>query len=107
MEALGINLTWFLFQLGNFVILLVGLTYLLHKPVINLLESRRQEIKEGLENAQRAREELELSQRQQAEALEQARRESAAMLKETTEQAKKLEDQLRQEAAAKVEELRT
>ncbi|MEI6478068.1 MAG: F0F1 ATP synthase subunit B [bacterium] len=106
MEALGINLTWFLFQLGNFIVLLGGLTFLLHKPIMKLLASRQHEIKEGLENAEKVRLEMEIARRQQEELLEEARMESAALLKETREQSKKLEEELRKDAAAHSEELR-
>jgi len=48
MEALGLDLRSFIFQLINFLLVLGGLTYLLHKPLIALLDKRQAEIEQSL-----------------------------------------------------------
>lgn len=101
MEGLGIDLTWFLFQLGNFIVLLVGLTYLLHKPLSKLLETRREEIRLSLENAETIKRELASTHEQTATMLEKARKDSALLLQETREHARSLEEQIRKEAVEK------
>ena len=56
MEKLGINLGYFLVQTFNFLILLVVLRVWVYKPVVGLLEKRRQSIAQGLEDARIAAE---------------------------------------------------
>ena len=50
-EALGISLTEFIFYLINFLILVGALTKFLYKPFLNVLETRKQSIKDALDNA--------------------------------------------------------
>lgn len=105
MEALGIDLKWFLFQMGNFIILLGILTYFLHKPLLKLLEARKQEIAEGLENARQMKQELTSTMEQQTDILEDARKESAAILQETKKRATQLEADLTAKAKEKTEQM--
>lgn len=51
-EALGISLTQFIFYLINFLILVGVLTKFLYRPFINMLETRKQSIKDALDNAE-------------------------------------------------------
>ena len=51
-EALGISLTEFIFYLINFLILVGVLTKFLYKPFLNLMETRKQSIKDALDNAE-------------------------------------------------------
>jgi len=88
MEGLGINLTWLLFQLGNFILLLVVLNYLLHKPIAKLLDDRRKEIDESLKSAERIRDEVAQTEKNQELLLQQARLDASALLTEARNQAK-------------------
>ena len=58
MEGLGINPSFLLSQIVNFLILFAALYFLLWKRVLSTLDARRQRIQEGLETAERAAEEL-------------------------------------------------
>ena len=51
MAALGINLGYFLFQVFNFTIVLVLLYAWAYKPILKMLENRKQKIAQGLEDA--------------------------------------------------------
>ena len=51
-EALGIILTEFIFYLINFLILVGVLTKFLYKPFLNVMETRKQSIKDALDNAE-------------------------------------------------------
>lgn len=51
-EALGISLTEFIFYLINFLILVGALTKFLYKPFLNVMETRKQSIKDALDNAE-------------------------------------------------------
>lgn len=50
-EALGISLKEFIFYLINFLILMGVLTRFLYKPFLNMLATRKQSIKDALDNA--------------------------------------------------------
>lgn len=54
-EALGLNLPQLLAQVVNFFILLVILRLTLYKPVLKMLDARREKIAEGLNAAELAR----------------------------------------------------
>lgn len=51
-EALGINLTEFVFYLINFLILVGLLGKFLYRPFLNTLETRKQSIRDALDNAE-------------------------------------------------------
>ncbi len=56
MQALGINLGFFLFQVFNFTIVAIILYALAYKPIINMLENRRKTIAQSFEDARVAAE---------------------------------------------------
>ncbi len=78
MEALGISPNLLITQIINFVILLVLLRLLLYKPILNMLNSRKQKIQESLEYAERVKAEAAEQQKEFDRKLEQARREAQA-----------------------------
>lgn len=51
-EALGISLTEFIFYLINFLILVGALGKFLYKPFLELMDNRKQSIKDALDNAE-------------------------------------------------------
>ena len=58
MEGLGINVNFLLSQIVNFSILFVALYFLLWKPLLKTLDTRRQRIQEGMDKAEQVDEEL-------------------------------------------------
>ncbi len=54
MEALGINLGYILMQLALFTILMLVLRNYLYNPILNAMESRKERIAKGLEDARQA-----------------------------------------------------
>lgn len=54
LEVFGIDWKLLIAQGVNFTILLIGLSYLLYKPVLKLLSEREQKITEGVKAAERA-----------------------------------------------------
>jgi len=52
-EKVGINLNFLIAQIVNFVIVLVLLQRLLYRPVLNMLEARKQRVRESLAEADR------------------------------------------------------
>lgn len=56
MDKLGLNLGYILVQAGSFLLLLIILKAWVYKPILNMLEKRRQAIAQGLEDAKVASE---------------------------------------------------
>ncbi len=76
MEKLGINTTWLLAQIVNVGLLLFILWRFAYKPILNMLDSRKQKIQESLEYAERVKAEAAEQQKEFSRKLEEARREA-------------------------------
>lgn len=74
-EALGINLPQLIAQIVNFAVLLLILRLTLYKPVLKMLDQRKQKIAEGLNAAEIARAEAAQAQANIQGQLDVARRE--------------------------------
>ena len=61
-EALGLNLPQLIAQIANFFVLLVILRLTLYKPILRMLDERKQKIAEGLNAAEIARAEATAAQ---------------------------------------------
>ena len=108
MEALGISPNLLITQIINFVILFVLLRLLLYKPILGMLDSRKQKIQESLEYAERVKRDAAEQQKEFDRKLEEARRaaqtaaatatqvgekEREAILAQAREEARKLVEQ--------------
>ncbi len=105
MEALGINLGYLLVQILNFAIIFVVLRVWVYKPILGLLERRRERIAQGLEDARvaaeaRAQADANQKVRESAERAEQVAREIHAA-------AEKDAAAVRQAAAGEAEQARS
>ena len=76
MEKLGINLTWLLAQIINFGLLLFLLWQFAYKPVLGMLDSRKQKIQESLEYAEKVKADAAAQQKEFEKKLEATRRET-------------------------------
>ena len=79
-DALGINLPQLIAQIANFVILLVILRLTLYKPILRMLDERKQKIAEGLNAAEIARAEAAQAQANIQEQLNTARHEGQELV---------------------------
>jgi F-type H+-transporting ATPase subunit b len=84
MAALGINLGFFLFQVFNFVIVLVILNMMAYKPIVNALENRKKKIAQSLEDARIAAEARANAEADAREILTKAQAEAAEKVREAT-----------------------
>ncbi len=73
MEALGISPNLLLTQILNFIILFILLRLLLYKPILSMLDSRKQKIQESLEYAERVKRDAAEQQKEFDRKLEEAR----------------------------------
>jgi len=80
LEALGINGPFLLSQIVNFLILFLALRFLLWKPMLKMLNERKQRIAQGLEDAEQARRDRERTQAEYEERIKQAGREREEIL---------------------------
>lgn len=96
-EALGVNLTQFVFYLINFLILVGLLTKFLYKPFLNLMDTRKQSIRDALDNA-------ELTNRRADEKMENYNRQIAKVEEEGREIIKQAKAQAESQAADIIED---
>jgi len=87
LEGLGINPGFLLSQVVNFLILFAGLYFLLWKPILKMLDQRKERIQQGLEDAERAREERERAQAEFDRRLEEAAQEREMIIARAREEA--------------------
>jgi F-type H+-transporting ATPase subunit b len=95
---LGINLPVLLGQLLSFTLLLIVLRLLVYKPVLKLLDERRERIQEGLNAADRGREQGEQAAREAQAQMETARREGQQIIANAQQVAQRIQEEGRQQA---------
>jgi F-type H+-transporting ATPase subunit b len=87
MEALGINLGVLVIQIFAFVIVLLTLNAWVYKPMLNMMETRKQKIAQGLEDARVAAEARADAQKEADKIRSEAQAEAAKIVREATERA--------------------
>lgn len=100
MEALGLNLGYVLVQIFNFLIIFIVLRAWVYKPILGLLERRREAIAKGLEDARIAAEARENAEKDAEKLLSEARTKATAEAREITQRAEQQAKEIR--AAAEV-----
>src|SRR5262245_23236663 len=88
----------FIWTIITFLVLLFLLAKFAWKPLLKALEARQETIRKSLEDAQKAKEELERLQTQSAQIIRQARIDADAIVAKTHAEAEKLGEELRQKA---------
>ena len=100
--ALGFNLPGLVAQLVNFLILLIVLRLFLYRPLLRILDQRRERIQEGLSRAGQAAEQASASEDEARRVMEKARAEGREAVQASQEAAarlrQELEDRARQDA---------
>src|SRR4030065_2970931 len=87
MEALGVSLGFLLFQIFNFTIVAVLLYAWAYKPILKALESRKNKIAQGLEDARIAAEARANEEQEAAKIISETQGKSSQMVREATERA--------------------
>jgi F-type H+-transporting ATPase subunit b len=100
MEKLGINLGFLLFQILNFSVLAVLLYAFAYKPILNMLEKRKQGIAKGIEDARVAAEARSNAETEAAQILSEAQTKAAQVVREASERAEAAGREIRAEADA-------
>lgn len=87
MDALGINLGMLIIQIFAFAIVMLTLNAWVYKPMINMMETRKQKIAQGLEDARVAAEARADAQKEADKIRAEAQTEAAKIVREATERA--------------------
>jgi F-type H+-transporting ATPase subunit b len=87
MDKLGINLGFFLFQVFNFTILVILLYAWAYKPILKMLEQRKNKIAQGLEDARVAGEARANAEKEAKAIIAEAQAAAASKVREATEKA--------------------
>ena len=87
MEALGINLGLLIVQIIAFFIVFLTLNAWVYKPMLNMMESRKQKIAQGLEDARVAAEARANAEKEAAKVIADAQTEASKIVREATERA--------------------
>ena len=106
MQALGINLGYLIVQILNFAILFVVLRAWVYKPIVAMLEKRRQAIEQGLEDAKVAAEARANAEKAAEDILAEARKEASRLVRAATERAEQAAAEVKAQAEHEAEEAR-
>ena len=106
MEKLGINLGFFLFQVFNFTILVILLYALAYKPILNMLETRKKKIAQGIEDARVAADARANAEKEAQEIINKAQAEAAQKIREATERADGVAQEIQSKAEAEAAKAR-
>lgn len=87
MEALGINLGFFIFQVLNFLVVMVLLYAFGFKPIVGMLENRKQKIAQSLEDARVASESRFKAEDEARQILMKAQAEATQRVREASDRA--------------------
>lgn len=106
MEALGLNLGYLLVQIFNFAILFVILRAWVFNPIVGLLETRRETIAQGVEDARIAAEARANAEKEAESILAEAQRQANEKVREAVGRAEEVELELRTEAEKEATKIR-
>jgi F-type H+-transporting ATPase subunit b len=95
----------FIWTILTFLVLLTLLAKFAWGPLLRALESRQETIRKSLDDAQKAREELERVQQESARIIGQARVEAASILSKMQADAARYGEELRQKSRAEAERI--
>ena len=104
---LGINLPVLVGQLLSFTFLLIFMKLMVYKPVLKMLDERRERIQAGLSAADRGREQAEVAQREAQALIDGARREGQGIVAQAQQVAQRIQDEGRQQAQVQQEAMLT
>jgi F-type H+-transporting ATPase subunit b len=106
LEALGLNLGYLFVQIFNFLIIFVVLRAWIFKPILGLLETRREAIARGLEDARVAAEARANAEKDAQDIIAKAQAEASQKIREATERAEEAAREVHAQADAEAAKAR-
>ncbi len=107
MDKLGLNGGLLLAQLVNFIVVVLVLWLAMWKPLVRALETRRERIAKGLEDAQAAEQKLANAEREAQKLIDQRRAEANKLVEEARGRGEEQAKAIIEEANRRAEEIRT
>jgi F-type H+-transporting ATPase subunit b len=104
-DMFGWNLKLFLSQVISFTIVALLLRRFAYKPILKILEERRQQIAEGLLNAEKIKKQLTEAEQRQTEILAKANATAQKMIDEARQSAVHVAERKQQEAVVAAEQI--
>jgi F-type H+-transporting ATPase subunit b len=104
-ETFGFDWKIFLSQVISFILVALVLRRFAYKPILAVLEERRQRIAEGLLNAEKIKQQLAEAEQRHAEILAKANAQAQKMIDEARESAEHVGERKQQEAIAAAEQI--
>jgi F-type H+-transporting ATPase subunit b len=104
-ESFGFDFKIFLSQVVSFIIVALLLRRFAYKPILAVLEERRQRIQEGLLNAEKIKQQLAQAEQRYQETLAKANVEAQKMIDEARSSAGVIAERKEQEAIAAAEQI--
>lgn len=104
-EQFGFNTSLFISQVISFCIVAFLLQRFAYKPILQVLEERRQKIAEGLANAEKIKQELANAQAKAQEVINQASLQANKIIEEARNAAAKVTEQETQKAVAAAQDI--
>jgi F-type H+-transporting ATPase subunit b len=104
-ETFGFDVRIFLSQVISFVIVALILRRYAYKPILQVLEERRQRIAEGLLNAAKIKQQLAEAEQRHAEILAKANAQAQKMIDEARESSAHIAERKQQEAVVAAEQI--
>jgi len=105
LEGLGINLGYLLVKVFNFLIIFVILAAWMYKPLLNMMQQRRETIARGLEDARIASEARENAEKEAEEILAKAQQEAGKIVREATERGEHVRVEIKEAAETEIVQL--
>lgn len=104
---MGLGISWqgLLGQIINFVLLLVLLYFIGYKPIRKMLDERSKRIKEGVDQAELAKEAAARAEEEVQRRLDEARKDGQLILAQASEMGERLKAEAREEARREAEAL--
>ena len=104
-EQFGFNTSLFVSQLISFLIVAFLLHRFAYKPIIKILEQRREEIAQGLANAEKIKQELAQTEAARQQVMNQANAQANKLIEEARAAAAKVQETETQRAIATAEQI--
>lgn len=105
MDKLGINPGYLISQIVNFAILLILLRMVLYKPILNMLQERKERIQQDLEGAEAAKAEAERVQAEYQAKMDEARKEGQESIAQAVQQGEKFKEEILAKAREEAREI--
>jgi F-type H+-transporting ATPase subunit b len=105
-DALGIYWPLLIAQIVNFLLLIILLRMFLYKPVLNMLNARKERIAQSMKDAERVSAAAREAEVEKGKVLDQARREAQEIRAQATRDAEKIAQDVRSRAETEATEIR-